>query len=86
MESLVLIPEDFVLGLRPSSSSPSLARLLEPEVGVFTRVGVAKGTRFYPAQGTVRTGRLDIYSTLPEDDVRWNEYFLRRYSLPCSYI
>ena len=71
MESLVLIHEDLVLGLRPSSASPSLARLLEPEVGVFTIVGVPKGTRFYPAQGTVRAGRLDIYSTLPENDVRF---------------
>ena len=30
---------------------------------------VSKGTRFAPTSGTVRIGRLDVYSTLQDNDV-----------------
>ena len=33
---------------------------------------VVKGTRFAPASGTVRIGRLDVYSTLQDNDVSGN--------------
>ena len=36
---------------------------------------VVKGTRFAPASGTVRIGRLDVYSTLQDNDVSHSEVF-----------
>ena len=71
MESHVLIPKSLTLISRPpDATSPSVARLLEENVGVAAgREGVAKGTRFGSAHGSVRCGKLHIYSTLPLDDV-----------------
>ena len=71
METHVLIPPEFQLKVRPSSqcSSPSVAKLLEQQVTVVSNVELPKGVQIHPAQGTVRCGKLDIYSTLPENDV-----------------
>ncbi len=74
METHVLLPRELCLTSPDlSCSSPSVARLLEQRVGVTVGTGadggVAKGTRFHPAQGTVRCGRIEVYSTLPLDDV-----------------
>lgn len=70
MESHVLIPKELSLISRPpEATSPSVARLLEEHVGVTAREGVVKGTRFGSAHGSVRYGKLHIYSTLPLDDV-----------------
>lgn len=71
MECHVLIPDSLMLMPRPLSgcSSPSVARLLEQEIMVGTRVPIPKGTKFHSLEGTVKFGKLDVYSTLPEDDV-----------------
>ena len=71
METHVLIPPEFKLKVRPSSqcSSPAVAKLLEQQVTVVSNVELPKGVQIHPAQGTVRCGKLDIYSTLPENDV-----------------
>ncbi len=72
MESHVLLPRDLSLVSLPTSdcSSPSVARLLEQRVGVAAgEGGVEAGRRFHPAQGTVRCGRMEVYSALQQDDV-----------------
>ena len=72
MESHVLIPEDFCLASRTAAelcSSPSVARLLEQGVAVVAAADVAKGKTFSPTDGTLRIGRLDVYSTLQDSDV-----------------
>jgi sensor domain CHASE-containing protein len=71
MESHVLIPEELSLSVRSPSgcSSPSVARLLEQRVAVVAARDIARGTRFGPAQGTIRIGRIDVYSTLQDNDV-----------------
>ncbi|TRY78421.1 hypothetical protein TCAL_01679 [Tigriopus californicus] len=69
MESRVLLPEDLVLSVRINHDcSSSVARLLEQTVGVVARVNLSQGTRFYPLQGTIRVGKLDIYSSLSNED------------------
>ena len=72
METHVLIPPEFMLRVRPSSlqcSSPAVAKLLEQQVAVVSTVELPKGLNIHPAQGTVRCGKLEIYSMLPENDV-----------------
>ena len=69
METHVLIPPEFMLKVRPSSQSPAVAKLLEQQVSVISCVPLAKGVQIHPLQGTVRCGKLDIYSTLAENDV-----------------
>ena len=71
METHVLIPPEFKLKVSSSSncSSPAVAKLLEQQVTVVSNVELPKGVQIHPAQGTVRCGKLDIYSTLPENDV-----------------
>eukprot|EP00095_Tigriopus_kingsejongensis_P001551 maker-scaffold424_size175595-snap-gene-0.23 protein:Tk01551 transcript:maker-scaffold424_size175595-snap-gene-0.23-mRNA-1 annotation:"zinc finger protein 235-like isoform x1" len=71
MESRVLLPEELVLCAKNNREcSSSVARLLEQTVGVAARVPLPTGHVFFPLQGTVRVGKLDIYSTLPDSDVR----------------
>lgn len=70
MESHVLIPNDLVLSVRATSDSAStIARLLEPVLTVTAACDLAKGTRLHPAQGSVRCARLEVYSSLPTNDV-----------------
>ena len=70
METHVLIPPELMLKVRPSSQSPAVAKLLEQHVTVVANVELPKGRLIYPTQGTVRCGKLDIYSTLSGSDVR----------------
>ena len=79
----MLIPPEFKLKVRPSSqcSSPSVAKLLEQQVTVVSNVELPKGVQIHPAQGTVRCGKLDIYSTLPENDVSFFVFLLIRLGL-----
>ncbi len=70
----MLLPPELSLtsSLASSSdcSSPSVARLLEQRVGVAAGpAGLSEGARLHPATGTVRCGRIEVYSTLQEDDV-----------------
>ena len=74
METHVLLPPELVLSLRPKSedcTSPVVARFLEQSVTVTTRSRLEKGFQIHPApiNSTVRSGKLDIYSTLPANDV-----------------
>ena len=78
MESHVLIPEELTLrsASSPDCSSPSVARFLEQGVSVIAARDIPKGTRFTPDQGTLRIGRLDVYSTLQQNDVRRTFFYL----------
>lgn len=69
METHVLMPPEFMLKVSIKCSSPSVAKLLEQQVTVFSNVELPKGLEIYPTQGTVRCGKLEIYSTLSEYDV-----------------
>ena len=75
MESHVLMPEALSLSVQRPSPSMSVARMLESTVAVVAAQEVAKGTRLAPATGTVRIGRLDVYSTLQDNDVSPTELF-----------
>ena len=71
----MLLPCDLVLCVKSCAadcSSPSVARFLEQKVGVTNgRKGrvLKKGEVFRAGQGTVRFGRLEVYSTLGDTDV-----------------
>ena len=69
MESHVLMPEALSLSVQRPTNSMSVARMLEQTVTVVAAQSVPKGTRFAPTSGTVRIGRLDVYSTLQDSDV-----------------
>ena len=71
METHVLIPHPLILKVRPSAncSSPSIAKLLEQQVSVTSTVELPKGWQIHPAQGTLRCGKLEVYSTLNDDNV-----------------
>ena len=74
METHVLLPPELILSIRPKSedcTSPVVARFLEQSVTVVTRTRLEKGFQIHPApiNSTVRSGKLDIYSTLPTNDV-----------------
>ena len=84
METHVLLPPELILSVRPKSedcTSPVVARFLEQSVTVVTRTRLEKGFQIHPApiNSTVRSGKLDIYSTLPTNDVsnlkkKFNQY------------
>ena len=74
METHVLMPPELVLSVRPTPedcSSPAVARFLEQSVMVTTRIRLEKGLQLQPASpgATVRSGKLDVYSTIPSHDV-----------------
>ena len=71
METHVLIPHPLILKVRPSAncSSPSVAKLLEQQVSVTTTVEIPKGWQIHPAQGTLRCGKLEVYSTINDNNV-----------------
>ena len=66
METHVLIPNELILKVRPSAncSSPSVAKLLEQQVSVTCSVALPKGLKIFPTHGTLRCGKLEVYSTL----------------------
>ena len=86
METHVLLPPELILSVRPKSddcTSPVVARFLEQSVTVVTRTRLEKGFQIHPApiNSTVRSGKLDIYSTLPTNDVsNSDEYFNQYYT------
>ena len=55
--------------MRPNLQSPSIAKLLEPCVSIVSTVDLPKGLKLHPAQGTVRCGKLELYSTFEEREV-----------------
>ena len=71
METHVLIPNELILKVRPSAncSSPSVAKLLEQQVSVTCTVALPKGWQIHPMQGTLRCGKLEVYSTLKDENV-----------------
>ena len=81
METHVLMPPELVLSLnsKPEDcTSPAVARFLEQSVTVVTRVRLEKGFQLHPAPpgATVRSGKLDIYSTLPVHDVSTKQQYI----------
>lgn len=64
METLVLIPQELSLALRPGG-----ARGREASVSVWTSMEIQKGTLLYPFQGTIRIDKLHVYSYVPDHDV-----------------
>ena len=71
METHVLIPRELRLKVRPNTqaASPSIAKLLEHKVSIISTVELPKGLKIHPAQGTVRCGKLELYSTFEESEV-----------------
>ena len=70
----MLMPPELILSVRTKPedcSSPAVARFLEQSVTVLTRVRLEKGFQLHPAPSgaTVRSAKLDIYSTIPAHDV-----------------
>lgn len=64
METLVLIPQELSLALRPGG-----ARGKEASVSVWTSTEIQRGALLYPFQGTIRIDKLHVYSYVPDHDV-----------------
>lgn len=64
METLVLIPQELSLALRPGG-----ARGREASVSVWSSVEIPRGTALYPFQGTIRIDKLHVYSYVADHDV-----------------
>lgn len=64
METLVLIPQDLSLALRPGG-----ARGREASVSVWTSAEIPRGSLLYPFQGTIRIDKLHVYTYVPDHDV-----------------
>lgn len=64
METLVLIPQDLSLALRPGG-----ARGREASVSVWTSAELPRGSLLYPFQGTIRIDKLHVYTYIPDHDV-----------------
>jgi hypothetical protein len=62
MDHLVLIPQDFNLVVTSE-------KLPQDSVTVWSNQRIPQGAIFYPFQGTVRIDKLNIFSTVSEDDV-----------------
>ena len=65
----MLLPAEFYLNRKSSSDSPFVTRLLEEKVTVTSATFIEKGHKFHPLEGTVRWGKLDVFSTLDKNDV-----------------
>ena len=84
METHVLIPRELRLKVRPNSQIgsaslgfQSISKLLEHQVSVISTVVLPKGLRIHPAQGTVRCGKLEMYSLIQDCEVSLNFLELR---------
>lgn len=64
METLVLIPQELSLALRPGG-----ARGREASVSVWTSSELQRGSLLYPFQGTIRIDKLHVYTYVPDHDV-----------------
>lgn len=74
METLVLIPQELSLALRPGG-----ARGREASVSVWTSAEIQRGSLLYPFQGTIRIDKLHVYSYVPEHDVSILSLYLKYY-------
>ncbi|KPI92902.1 hypothetical protein RR46_14123 [Papilio xuthus] len=63
METLVLIPQELSLALRPGG-----ARGREASVSVWTSTELQRGSLLYPFQGTIRIDKLHVYSYVADHD------------------
>ena len=68
MDHLVLIPQDFNLVVTSE-------KLPEDTVTVWSNNRIPQGAVYYPFQGTVRIDKLNVFSTVTEDDVSTNIHF-----------
>ncbi|XP_053675967.1 zinc finger and SCAN domain-containing protein 2-like [Anopheles nili] len=66
METCVLIPQEFALAVTGLGARNSR----EQTATVWSNTTIPQGTLCYPFQGTVRIDKLDVYSTIEEDDIR----------------
>ncbi|CAF4894442.1 unnamed protein product [Pieris macdunnoughi] len=71
METLVLIPQELSLALRPGG-----ARGREASVSVWTSMEITRGALLYPFQGTIRIDKLHVYSYAPDHDQQIGEHIL----------
>uniref|UniRef100_A0A1A9UIQ0 Uncharacterized protein n=1 Tax=Glossina austeni TaxID=7395 RepID=A0A1A9UIQ0_GLOAU len=62
METCVLIPQEFSLAIN------ALTNNNETDLTVWTCSDIPKGQLFYPFQGTIRIDKLNIASSLQDDD------------------
>lgn len=62
MDHLVLIPQEFNLVVTSE-------KVPQDSVTVWSNARISQGTLFYPFQGTVRIDKLNVFSTVSEDDV-----------------
>ncbi|KAL9874727.1 zinc finger protein 235-like [Glossina fuscipes] len=65
METCVLIPQEFSLAIN------ALTNNNETDLTVWTCSDIPKGQLFYPFQGTIRIDKLNIASSLQDDDIRY---------------
>ncbi|XP_070506388.1 uncharacterized protein [Chironomus tepperi] len=63
MDHLVLIPQEFNLVVTSE-------KVPQDSVTVWSNARISQGTLFYPFQGTVRIDKLNVFSTVSEDDIR----------------
>lgn len=68
MDHLVLIPQDFNLVVTSE-------KLPEDTVTVWSNNRIPQGAVYYPFQGTVRIDKLNVFSTVTEDDVSTTIHF-----------
>jgi hypothetical protein len=62
MDHLVLIPQDFNLVVTSE-------KLPQDTVTVWSNQRIPQGAVYYPFQGTVRFDKLNVFSTVSDDDV-----------------
>uniref|UniRef100_A0A1B0C7U0 Uncharacterized protein n=1 Tax=Glossina palpalis gambiensis TaxID=67801 RepID=A0A1B0C7U0_9MUSC len=75
METCVLIPQEFSLAIN------ALTNNNETDLTVWTCSDIPKGQLFYPFQGTIRIDKLNIASSLQDDDKILNI----SYGKQCAY-
>ncbi|KAL5020339.1 hypothetical protein ScPMuIL_003231 [Solemya velum] len=68
MDTCVLMPEDFSLVL---TLHPNPRNIMEMSVALWSNRVVEAGTFYHADQGTIRLDKLEIYSELQKDDVRY---------------
>ncbi|KAL4229844.1 hypothetical protein ACF0H5_010236 [Mactra antiquata] len=69
MDTWVLIPEEFSLVL---TLHPNPKNILEMKVALWCNQTLSAGTRFYSDQGEMKLDKLEVYTKLSTDDVRYN--------------
>lgn len=69
METCVLIPQEFLLAM---TADEKFVNFKKQVASLFTTTRIPQGKLFYPTQGTIRIGKLDVHSLIGEEDVRYD--------------